>query len=383
MSRKHSACWLRLLETRIPPSGDGSYIPNTRNNMHLSTRRQQNELASADVQREILEGEAKTRQPYFNQKLRSIGLSGLRASGIKVLQINVGEPSNRTGTAWRMDSATDRSKSMSRETAEQIIDVLENHDIPTLDICGVAPELNPNFRWLVKQAHMLGRHVIDRCNLTVLMDNDSKDLPGFLAKHDVEVVASLPYSMEVDRDSQHSDKALKRFIDALRRLNRLGYGYPGLGRKLTLVYHPAGITLPPSQHELEATYRDELSSRYDIIFSELHVVTHRPISRFLDNLLRNDQLDEYMQMLIDSFSPLAAENVMCRSMLAVDWRGYLFDCDFNQKLNMVLSSELPQHISQFDAEKLGDRVIQTGRHCFGCTAGCGSAVVKLSTQDAS
>ncbi len=351
--------------------------------MHLSTRRQQNEFASADVQREILEGEAKTRQPYFNQNLRSIGLSGLRASGIKVLQINVGEPNNRTGTTWHMDSATGHSKRMSRETAEQIIDVLANHDIPTMDISGIAPELNPNFRWLVKQAHMLGRHVIDRCNLSVLMANDSKDLAEFLAKHDVEVVASLPFSMEEDRDSQYNNEAFKRSIDALRRLNRLGYGYPGLGRPLTLVYHPTGITLPPSHHELEATYRDELSSRYDIIFSELHVVTHRPISRFLDNLLRDDQLDEYMQMLIDSFNPLAVENVRCRSMLAVDWRGYLFDCDFNQKLNMVLSSELPQHISQFDAEKLNDRLIQTGRHCFGCTAGCGSAVAKLATQEES
>lgn len=349
--------------------------------MQLSLLRQKSELANAAMQREILEGEAEPRQPYFGEKLRSNGLSNLRSTGIEVLQINVGKLCNQTCTHCHVDAGPDRRESMSRETAEQIIAVLANNDIPTLDITGGAPEMNPNFCWLVEQAHKLGRRVIDRCNLTILMANGFKDLPEFLAKHDVEVVASLPCYMEENCDSQRGDGVFKRSIDALRRLNALGYGHPGSGRKLTLVYNPTGISLPPSQDKLESTFRDELKSRYDIVFSELHTITNLPISRFLDDLLRNDQLDEYMQKLIDSFNPVTVDGVMCRTMISVDWQGNLFDCDFNQMLHMGLSADLPQHISDFDPVRLGERMIQTGRHCFGCTAGCGSgcqgAVVKI------
>ncbi|MCM2373964.1 arsenosugar biosynthesis radical SAM (seleno)protein ArsS [Aporhodopirellula aestuarii] len=349
--------------------------------MQLSLLRQKSELANAAMQREILEAEAKPRLPYFDQKLCSSGLPTLRATSIEVLQINVGKLCNQTCTHCHVDAGPDRRESMSRETAEQIIGVLANNDIPTLDITGGAPEMNPNFRWLVEQARKLGRRVIDRCNLTILMANGFKDLPEFLAEHDVEVVASLPCYMEENCDSQRGDGVFKRSIGALKRLNQLGYGYPGSGRKLTLVYNPTGTSLPPSQHELEATYRDELKSRYDIVFSELHTITNLPISRFLDDLLRNDQLDEYMQKLIEAFNPVTVEGVMCRTMVSVDWQGNLFDCDFNQMLNMSLPADLPRHISDFDPARLGDRVIQTGRHCFGCTAGCGSscqgAVVKV------
>ncbi|GAA4451460.1 arsenosugar biosynthesis radical SAM (seleno)protein ArsS [Novipirellula rosea] len=355
--------------------------------MQLSLLRQKSELTNAAIQREILEGVAKPRQPYFNEKLRSSGLENLRATGIDVMQINVGKLCNQTCTHCHVDAGPDRRESMSRETAEQIIDVLANNDIPTLDITGGAPEMNPNFRWIVEQAHKLGCRVIDRCNLTILMANGFKDLPEFLAKHDVEVVASLPCYMEENCDSQRGNGVFKRSIDALKRLNQLGYGHPGLGRKLTLVYNPTGTALPPSQHELEATYRDELKTRYDIVFSELHTITNLPISRFLDELLQGDQLDVYMQKLIDSFNPLTVDGVMCRRMISVDWQGYLFDCDFNQMLNMGLSADLPQHISDFDPSRLGDRIIQTGRHCFGCTAGCGSgcqgATVTFASKEAS
>tara|TARA_R110002073_G_scaffold35970_17_gene104944 strand:- start:9895 stop:10962 length:1068 start_codon:yes stop_codon:yes gene_type:complete len=355
--------------------------------MQLSLLRQKSELTNAAIQREILEGVAKPRQPYFNEKLRSSGLENLRATGIDVMQINVGKLCNQTCTHCHVDAGPDRRESMSRETAEQIIDVLANNDIPTLDITGGAPEMNPHFRWIVEQAYKLGCRVIDRCNLKILMANGFKDLPEFLAKHDVEVVASLPCYMEENCDSQRGNGVFKRSIDALKRLNQLGYGHPGLGRKLTLVYNPTGTALPPSQHELEATYRDELKTRYDIVFSELHTITNLPISRFLDELLQGDQLDVYMQKLIDSFNPLTVDGVMCRRMISVDWQGYLFDCDFNQMLNMGLSADLPQHISDFDPSRLGDRMIQTGRHCFGCTAGCGSgcqgATVTFASKEAS
>lgn len=300
-------------------------------------------------------------------------LPPLRATDIDVLQINVGKVCNQTCTHCHVDAGPDRRESMSRETAEAIIDALANYDIPTLDITGGAPEMNPNFRWLVEQARQLGRRVIDRCNLTILMANGFQDLPEFLARHGVEVVASLPCYLEENCDSQRGDGVFARSINALRRLNALGYAQPGTDLKLSLVYNPTGASLPPPQEELEASYRRELSSRYDIAFSDLHVITNLPISRFLDDLIRTEQYDAYLQKLIDSFNPLTLNAVMCRTMISVDWQGNLFDCDFNQMLDMRLPPGIPQHISKFDAEKLAGRLIQTGRHCFGCTAGRGSS----------
>ena len=348
--------------------------------MQLSLLRQRSELANAALQREILEGESIPPRPHFNMQLGASGLGPLRATGIGVLQVNVGKMCNQTCTHCHVDAGPDRRESMTRETAEAVIEVLANHDIATLDITGGAPEMNPNFRWLVEQARRLDRRVIDRCNLTILMANGFEDLPEFLVEHEVEIVASLPCYLEENCDRQRGDGVFKRSIDVLRRLNTLGYGQPGLGRKLTLVYNPIGASLPPAQDALEAKYRDELKSRYDIVFSELHTITNLPISRFLDDLIRKNQLDQYMQKLIDNFNPLTVDGVMCRTMLSVDWQGNLFDCDFNQMLQIGLSSNVPQHISTFDALALSDRMIQTGRHCFGCTAGCGSscqgAVVK-------
>lgn len=342
--------------------------------MQLTLLRQKAELANAAVQRGILEGESTLRQqPYFDQKLRDSRLSPLRATSIEVLQINVGKVCNQTCTHCHVDAGPDRRENMSRETAEAVIDVLAGTDIPTFDITGGAPEMNPNFRWLVEQASQLGRRVIDRCNLTILMVNGFKDLPEFLAEHKVEVVASLPCYLEENCDSQRGNGVFRRSIDALRRLNALGYGLPGSGRKLSLVYNPIGLSLPPQQDELEATYRHELKSRYDIVFSELHTITNLPISRFLDDLLKEGKLDEYLQTLIENFNPLTVEGVMCRSMLSVDWQGRLFDCDFNQMLNIELADGMPRTIQEFDAGRLSSRMIMTGRHCFGCTAGCGSS----------
>ncbi|WP_145285360.1 arsenosugar biosynthesis radical SAM (seleno)protein ArsS [Rosistilla oblonga] len=352
--------------------------------MQLSLLRQKSELANAARQREVLEDEFTPPLPYFTEALSNNGLPRLTATGIEVLQINVGKLCNQTCTHCHVDAGPDRRESMSRATAEAIIDVLARHDIPTLDITGGAPEMNPNFRWLVEQATLLGRRVIDRCNLTILMANGYRDLPEFLAEHEVEVVASLPCYLEENCDSQRGDGVFKRSIDGLRRLNALGYGQPDSPRTLNLVYNPVGPSLPPSQAALEATYRSELKSRYDIVFTNLHTITNLPISRFLDDLLRSDQFDNYMQKLIESFNPVTVEGVMCRTMVSVDWQGHLFDCDFNQMLNIGLSPEQPRHISDFDFESLASRGIQTGRHCFGCTAGNGSscqgAVVKIGTE---
>jgi radical SAM/Cys-rich protein len=261
---------------------------------------------------------------------------------------------------------------MSREVAEWVVEALAKTDIPTLDITGGAPEMNPNFRWLVQQARQLGRHVIDRCNLTILMAPGFDDLAEFLAAHQVEVVASLPCYLEVNCDTQRGTGVFLQSIEAMRRLNRLSYGQPGSRRALTLVYNPLGPSLPPSQDKLEAEYRRELEQRYGVVFSRLFTITNMPISRFLHELLSTGQYDDYMQRLIDSFNPAAVGGVMCRTTLSVDWQGRLFDCDFNQMLDLRLDDPLPQHIRDVDLGQLSKRVIRTGRHCFGCTAGAGS-----------
>jgi len=351
--------------------------------MSLSLLRQRHELANAALQREILEGEATLNLPHFNRHLHDLHLEPLSATGIEVLQINVGKVCNQTCTHCHVDAGPDRREMMTRETAQAVIDVLANHEIETLDITGGAPEMNPNFRWIVEQARKLDRRVIDRCNLTILMANGFDGLPEFLAENDVEIVASLPCYLEENCDAQRGGGVFKRSIDALRRLNELGYGQPDLKKKLTLVYNPVGPSLPPEQEGLQAKYRSELKSRYGIEFTNLHTITNLPISRFLDDLRRNNQYDLYMQKLVDNFNPLTLGGVMCRTMLSVDWEGNLFDCDFNQMLNLGLAADMPRHISTFDAHLLDKRSIQTGRHCFGCTAGYGSscqgAVVKNET----
>jgi len=341
--------------------------------MQLTLLRQNNRLTDPAIQREILEGDSSSSLARFAETLQTRGLEPIRATSIEVLQINVGKLCNQTCTHCHVDAGPERRESMSRETAETIIKILEQTTIPTLDITGGAPEMNPNFRWLVQQARRLGRRVIDRCNLTILMANGFNDLPEFLAEHEVEVVASLPCYLEENCDSQRGDGVFKRSIEALRRLNQLGYGQLGSSRTLTLVYNPVGPSLPPAQRELEAAYRRELKSRYEVVFSNLYTITNLPISRFLDELLNSGQLEKYLQKLIGAFNPLTVDGVMCRTMVSVDWQGNLYDCDFNQMLGMGLRQGLPQHIRDFDPKKLGERAIQTGRHCFGCTAGAGSS----------
>jgi radical SAM/Cys-rich protein len=262
---------------------------------------------------------------------------------------------------------------MSRETAEACIRALAATDIPTLDITGGAPEMNPNFRFLVEEARKLGRHVIDRCNLTILIAPGFDDLPEFLARHRVEIVASLPCYLEENCDRQRGDGVFQRSIKALEQLNELGYGRPESGLILTLVYNPVGPSLPPSQATLEADYRRELHARYGVEFTRLYTITNMPISRFLDDLLRTGKYDTYMETLVEAFNPAAVDGLMCRTMISVDWEGRLFDCDFNQMLDLPVAAQAPQTIHDFDLIRLAGRRIATGQHCFGCTAGAGSS----------
>jgi radical SAM/Cys-rich protein len=310
--------------------------------------------------------------PPFAQTLAAGGLWPLRAGAVQVLQVNVGKRCNQTCRHCHVDAGPERREVMSRETMALCLDVLARHDIPTLDVTGGAPEMNPHFRWLVAEARKLGRHVIDRCNLTILLTPGHDDLPAFLAAMRVEVVASLPCYLAENTDTQRGSGVFEKSVAALRHLNALGYGRPDTGLVLTLVYNPLGPSLPPPQADLEAAYRRELAARYGIAFNRLYTITNMPISRFLDDLVGAGRLDEYLSKLIAAYNPAAVGGLMCRTTLSVGWDGRLYDCDFNQMLDLDLAPGLPRHIRDFDPVALDDRRIATGQHCYGCTAGSGS-----------
>jgi radical SAM/Cys-rich protein len=333
--------------------------------------RQGSPLADPGYQLRIL-NQSSAPAVSFEAVLRAHGQAPLRAMEVRVLQVNVGKLCNQTCRHCHVDAGPDRREMMSRATAEACIALLQRFDIPVLDITGGAPEMNPNFRYLVEQARHLQRHVIDRCNLTILTAAGYEDLPEFLAAHRVEVVASLPCYLEENTDQQRGAGVFRRSIEALQRLNALGYGQPGSERILTLVYNPLGPTLPPPQAQLESAYRRELQRRYGVTFNRLYTITNMPISRFLADLLASGQYEEYLQKLIDAFNPAAVQGLMCRTTLSVDWQGRLYDCDFNQMLNLGLAPPLPQTIYDLDPRALQGRPIVTGPHCFGCTAGAGS-----------
>lgn len=309
----------------------------------------------------------------FPEALGTEGLWPLRPTSIDVMQINVGKLCNQTCRHCHVDAGPDRTEVMSRETAEQCVEVLRRNAIPSVDITGGAPELNPSFRWLVKQCALLGRHVINRCNLTILETGPHRDLPEFFATQGVELVCSLPHYKAACTDTQRGDGVFEKSIRALRRLNALGYGDGLSGLRLVLVTNPVGAVLPAAQLGLEAEWKRELDRLYGISFDELYTITNMPISRYLDWLLESGNLEGYMRRLVESFNPHAAHGVMCRNTISVGWDGRLYDCDFNQMLDIPVSNDSPRHIRDFDLTTLGTRAIQTNRHCFGCTAGTGSS----------
>jgi len=305
--------------------------------------------------------------------MSSAGFFPLAATGITVFQINVGKLCNQTCHHCHVDAGPDRKEIMTRETAELCIRALAQTEIPTVDITGGAPELNPNFRWLVEQARALGRHVIDRCNLTVLLLAAQADTAEFLAQHRVEVIASLPYYRAAQTDAQRGAGVFEKSIEALRRLNALGYGREDTGLLLNLVYNPVGAFLPPKQESIEPQFKRELERKHGVVFNRLYTITNMPISRFLEFLLQTGNYEGYMERLVNAFNPAAAGGVMCRYTISVGWDGTLYDCDFNQMLEMPIGYGASHHIRNFDAEALHRRRIVTANHCYGCTAGVGSS----------
>jgi radical SAM/Cys-rich protein len=328
-------------------------------------------LAVIDQQRAILRPGGRFRP--FEDAVVEAGLAPLESLGITTLQINLGKLCNQTCKHCHVDAGPDRREVMTRETMEACLRVLEATDIPVVDLTGGAPEMNPDFRWLVERVRALGRRVIDRCNLTILMVGGMRDLPGFLATQRVTIVASLPSFLARNTDAQRGERVFDTSIAALARLNELGYGREGSGLELNLVFNPTGAFLPGRQESLEADFRRELWERYGVAFNHLYAITNMPINRFLEFLLRTGQYEAYMERLVSAFNPVAASEVMCRTMLSVGWDGRLHDCDFNQMLELPLSDGLPRHIADFDPRRLARRTIATGLHCYGCTAGAGSS----------
>ncbi|MFN7965629.1 MAG: arsenosugar biosynthesis radical SAM (seleno)protein ArsS [Acidobacteriota bacterium] len=337
-----------------------------------SLQRAHHRLAQAAEQRRVLEDSASPRR-RFESALQGAGLFPLRATGMTVFQINVGKLCNQTCGHCHVDAGPDRREVMSPETAELCLAALARTEIPTVDITGGAPELCPSFRRLVEVARALDRHVIDRCNLTVLLLPSQRDLAEFLAAHRVEIVASLPYYLEEETDAQRGEGIFGKSIEALKRLNDLGYGHNGTGLQLNLVYNPVGAYLPPAQASIEADFKRELARRHGIVFNQLFTITNMPISRFLEFLLRSGNYEHYMEKLINAYNPAAAAGVMCRNTLSVGWDGVMYDCDFNQMLELPVNHGVPRHIRDFDPQRLHQREIVIGQHCFGCTAGAGSS----------
>jgi radical SAM/Cys-rich protein len=332
--------------------------------------KQNHPLAKTEQQRQILEG---LPLRSFAEAMASTGHRPLRADGIQVLQINVGKRCNLTCTHCHVDAGPDRKEVMSREVLEACLDFLAQTDIPTLDITGGAPEMHPNFREIVERASVLGRHIIDRCNLTITLLPNYSYLPEFLAAHRVEIIASLPSYAAKQTDSQRGDGVFEDSIKVLQHLNQLGYGKEGTGLILNLITNPVGAFLPGDQASLEKEWKSELKQRYDIEFNSLYTLTNMPISRYLDFLIRSGDLENYMEQLVNAFNPATVDGLMCRTTLSVSWDGRLYDCDFNQMLDLGLGPKLPTTIFEASLDKLVNRVIQIGQHCFGCTAGLGSS----------
>lgn len=308
----------------------------------------------------------------FEEKVNKLSI-GLRKTKIEVLQVNLGKYCNLTCSHCHVESGPHRKEMMDEKTAVAVISFLNKTKIPKLDLTGGAPELNPNFKYLVKEGKKLKRHIMDRCNLTVFYEEGMDDLPEFLANHEVEVIASLPCYSKDNVDKQRGKGIFDKSIDALIWLNKLGYGNSRL--ILNLVYNPAGAYLPPSQETLEDEYRKKLYEDFGIVFNKLYTITNMPITRYKSYLQAIGKYEEYTELLYRSFNPCTVSNLMCCNTLSVSFDGKLYDCDFNQAIEMNINSMNGKMPTVFNTnlEEIEGKKIKTGNHCFGCTAGHGSS----------
>ena len=342
-----------------------------------SLKARQNELSDTQRQLEILSNGIfqDGSLPTFVEKLNVHQLEEIKPKALQILQINLGYMCNQVCAHCHVDAGPDRKEMMLDATMEDCLEVMRNNSIETVDLTGGAPEMHPKFRWFVEQirTQTTVKEIIVRSNLTIIMANKKyHDLPDFFAKHRLHVVSSLPFYKRNKTDRQRGSGVFDQSIKALQKLNEAGFGKDNPELELDLVYNPSGAFLPGDQHALELDFKKALKEDFNIDFNHLFTITNLPISRFLDYLIASENYEEYMHSLVDAFNPSAAENVMCTNTLSVSWEGFLYDCDFNQMLELKVASK-HQHIRDFNQASLEQRKIQLSQHCYGCTAGAGSS----------
>lgn len=307
--------------------------------------------------------------------LKKTDFPPIQRNSLETLQVNLGYKCNQACFHCHVNAGPTRTEMMSLEIIEIILDLLKKNKIARLDITGGAPEMNPYFQHLVEEAHRSGVYIMDRCNLTILEEPGYESLAHFLAQNRVEIIASLPCYLEDNVNAQRGDGVFQKSILAIRKLNALGYGQPKSELCLNLVYNPVGTHLPPPQISLEADYKRELKTRYNIEFNQLFTITNMPIARFGSTLVSKGLFDDYMNLLKNAYRPENLANVMCRHLISIDYRGYLYDCDFNQMLGMPLNTASKPHLHVRDLleNQLDGNHIAIADHCYGCTAGQGSS----------
>jgi radical SAM/Cys-rich protein len=292
---------------------------------------------------------------------------------LTTIQVNLGYLCNLSCVHCHVNAGPKRTELMSKQTIDQVLTFADKTGVTILDLTGGAPEMNPHFKYFVTQARMRGLRVIDRCNLVILQEPGYEDLATFLAEQGVDISASLPCYIEDNVDKQRGNGVFQQSLAALKQLNDLGYGQTGTGLKLDLVFNPQGINLPPEQQALEASYKSHLAAQYAVVFNELFTIVNMPIKRFGSTLMSKGLFDQYMALLVASYNADTLDNVMCRELISIDWQGYVYDCDFNQMLELPLADHAQTHISTLNEKDLLGQNIATRQHCYGCTAGQGSS----------
>lgn len=345
-------------------------------NTKTSLKKRDSDLANINNQLKVLNGApfSNGELPFFAEKINEIDQLPLRPNTLEILQVNVGYMCNQVCAHCHVDAGPDRKEIMTRDTMRQILDVIKTTGAHTLDLTGGAPEMNPDFKWFVEQAATAGiQDFIVRSNLTIIRANPKyHDLPDFFKKHNIHVVSSMPHWTKGKTDKQRGDGVFDKSITALQELNKRGYGMPGSDLKLDLVYNPSGAYLPSDQASMEKEMKAALLEDFGIHFHQLFAITNLPIARFLDYLVASDNYEDYMYALVEAYNPAAVANVMCKNTISISWDGWLYDCDFNQMLDLKVNNKI-QHIADYNEDLLNDRTIQISQHCFGCTAGAGSS----------
>jgi radical SAM/Cys-rich protein len=310
----------------------------------------------------------------FRDSLNEANLFPLKATKLDIFQINVGKMCNQVCDHCHVDAGPDRQEIMTRQTMQLCLHAIDKTNCHTIDLTGGAPEMNPDFRWFLEQLSAKGKKIIVRCNLTIIVANKKyNDLPEFFKLHQVELASSLPYFSSGKTDAQRGDGVFDKSIRALKMLNEVGYGRNGTGLVLNLVYNPSGAFLPPDQSSLQDQFKLKLRQGFEIEFNELYAITNLPVSRYLNYLVASNNYEKYMEKLVNAFNPMAAAGVMCRNTISIGWDGTIFDCDFNQMLDLKVATKNNKHLSDFNLDQLENRNIIVNEHCYGCTAGAGSS----------